>query len=213
MNAGIAQQLPTLQGNNFPSLDVLLGQTSLGRQPFSLGNLTLNNSLPDYSGLSTRIAELTKTPDQILADIMTRGNPLQAAEFDQYRTGALEALSDSGPAGSVGQDEPTSLWGKIDGFVDKNFDNWGDAIKTGIGSIESIGKLWNAFQMSKLAKDQFNFTRDITNTNLANQIQSYNTALEDRARSRAVAEGQTDAQRDAYIEANKARDTRKNKGG
>lgn len=73
----------------------------------------------------------------------------------------------------------------------------------GLSTLGSLGNLYGAFQSNKLAKDQFNFTKDITNTNLNNQIKSYNTALEDRARSRAVAENRDSASADAYIERNK----------
>ncbi len=68
-----------------------------------------------------------------------------------------------------------------------------------LSGIQTIGNLWSMWQQNKLAKKQFKLTKDVTNTNLANQIKSYNTALFDRARGRAVMEGQTDAQRDAYI--------------
>jgi hypothetical protein len=64
-----------------------------------------------------------------------------------------------------------------------------------------------------MAKKQFKFTKDVTNTNLANQIKSYNTALYDRARSRAVQEGQTDAERDAYINNNSLSRNPKNPAG
>lgn len=72
-----------------------------------------------------------------------------------------------------------------------------------LGGLQTLGSLWSAFQANKLAKQQFKFTKDITNTNLANQMKSYNTALYDRARSRAVVEGQTDSDRDAYYNDNK----------
>ncbi len=73
-----------------------------------------------------------------------------------------------------------------------------------LGGLETIGKLWGAWQSAKLAKKQFNFTKDVTNTNLANQIRAYNTQLEDRSRSRAVVEGQSAAQAQDYIDRNKA---------
>ncbi|QYW01835.1 hypothetical protein PP761_gp60 [Stenotrophomonas phage Paxi] len=73
----------------------------------------------------------------------------------------------------------------------------------GLGALQTLGGLWGAFNANRLARDQFNFTRDFANTNLNNSIQSYNTQLADRARARAAVEGQTDAQRDQYIADNR----------
>ena len=73
----------------------------------------------------------------------------------------------------------------------------------GLGALGSLANIYGGFQANKLAKDQLSFTKSVTNTNLNNQIKSYNTALEDRARSRAVAENRDQASADAYIEANK----------
>lgn len=69
----------------------------------------------------------------------------------------------------------------------------------GLGALQTLGGLYGALQSNKLARDQFNFTRDFANTNLNNSIQSYNTQLADRARARAVVEGQSDADRDRYV--------------
>lgn len=73
------------------------------------------------------------------------------------------------------------------------------------GGLESLGKLWAGFQGAKLAKKSFEHTRDITNANLNNQISSYNTAVEDRARARFVGEGRGEgsaAERE-YVERNR----------
>lgn len=72
----------------------------------------------------------------------------------------------------------------------------------GLSALSSLGSLWMGLKAQKLAKKQFKFTKDVTNTNLANQIQSYNTALADRARSRGVMEGQSQGQVDNYITTN-----------
>lgn len=76
-------------------------------------------------------------------------------------------------------------------------------LQLGLGAIGSLGNLAGAFSASKLAKDQFNFTKDVTNTNLNNQIKSYNTALEDRARSRAAAENRDQSSADEYVNRNR----------
>lgn len=73
----------------------------------------------------------------------------------------------------------------------------------GLGALGSLANIYGGFQANKLAKDQLNFTKSVTNTNLNNQIKSYNTALEDRARSRATAENRDQSTADAYIAANK----------
>lgn len=58
-----------------------------------------------------------------------------------------------------------------------------------LGGLSALGSIFGASQASKLAKDQFKFTKDVTNTNLNNQIKSYNTALEDRITARAAMQG------------------------
>lgn len=73
----------------------------------------------------------------------------------------------------------------------------------GLGALGSLANIYGGFQANKLAKDQLSFTKSVTNTNLNNQIKSYNTALEDRARSRATAENRDQSSADAYIDANK----------
>lgn len=80
-----------------------------------------------------------------------------------------------------------------------------NTLNFGLQGLQGLGNLWGAWQTNKLARDSFNFTKDFANRNLANQTQSYNTALEDRARSRAAVEGQTSAESQAYIDRNRLR--------
>ncbi|ANJ65301.1 putative structural protein [Erwinia phage vB_EamP_Rexella] len=72
----------------------------------------------------------------------------------------------------------------------------------GLSGLASIGNLWGAFQSNKLANSQFNYAKQVSDTNLANQMKSYNTALSDRATSRASVEGWDDAQTQDYINKN-----------
>lgn len=73
----------------------------------------------------------------------------------------------------------------------------------GLSGLTSLGNLWGAFQSNKLANNQFDYTKQITNTNLANQIKSYNTSLSDKATARASMEGWSDSQTQDYIDKNK----------
>lgn len=79
----------------------------------------------------------------------------------------------------------------------------GGAASIALGGIQSLGSLWNSFQQQKLAKKQFNFQKNAFETNLANQTQVYNTALEDRIRARFATEGKTEAAATTKIEENK----------
>ena len=69
-----------------------------------------------------------------------------------------------------------------------------ETLGIGIQGLAAIGGLYNAFQSNKLAKDQFNFTKEVTNTNLNNQIKTFNTTMEDRARARARLDGREDTE-------------------
>ena len=76
-------------------------------------------------------------------------------------------------------------------------------LQLGLGLLSSLGGIYGATQANSLARDQFKFGREVTNTNLTNQIQSYNTALEDRARTRAVQENRSEQSAQDYIDRNR----------
>ena len=77
------------------------------------------------------------------------------------------------------------------------------SLRLGLQGVNTLGNLWGALQSTKLAREQLDFTKNITNTNLNNSIKSYNTALEDRARSRGFTQGQSDTDINNYISANR----------
>lgn len=72
-----------------------------------------------------------------------------------------------------------------------------------LGGLSALTNLWGANKQMKLAEDQFDFTKKIASTNLNNQVKSYNTALEDRIRSRAATEGSSSAEAEAYLNKNR----------
>ena len=72
-----------------------------------------------------------------------------------------------------------------------------------LGGLSALTNLWGANKQMKLAEDQFDFTKKIATANLNNQVKSYNTALEDRIRSRAAMEGSSSAEAEAYLNKNR----------
>ena len=60
--------------------------------------------------------------------------------------------------------------------------------KLGLDALASLAGIYNSWNMNKLAKQQFNLQKDVLNTNLNNQIKSYNNSLADQLRSRAAME-------------------------
>ena len=79
-----------------------------------------------------------------------------------------------------------------------------DYVSAGLGGIQTIGGLIGALGSLSLAKKQFAFNKRMMETNLTNQVGAYNTALEDKARSRAVVEGISAADTASYIDKHKA---------
>lgn len=78
-----------------------------------------------------------------------------------------------------------------------------DKANMALTGLQTLGSLWGAFQSMKLANKQYKFTKNVTSTNLNNQIKSYNTTLDDKARSRGKVESQSAQQTQDYINKNK----------
>jgi len=72
-----------------------------------------------------------------------------------------------------------------------------------LGGVQVLGNLWSSFQAHKMAKQQMAFAREQWNTNLSNQTQTYNTALEDRVRGRYATGTRTEGQLTSEIDRNK----------
>lgn len=86
-----------------------------------------------------------------------------------------------------------------------NRDNLGLAM----GGLQGLGSILGAFgamgqnkimkKNLKLARDQFNFQRDLANRNYANELSAFNTAMEDRINARASQEDKDQQYIDDYL--------------
>ncbi|MNE59470.1 hypothetical protein D3C80_1545650 [compost metagenome] len=74
---------------------------------------------------------------------------------------------------------------------------------TALGGLSALSNIWGANKAQGLAEDQFKFTKAVTNTNLNNQIKSYNTSLEDRLNARGVTQGDDPTVTQAQIDKNR----------
>lgn len=153
----------------------------------------------------------TVAPPIDLRSIMAYGsgsNPL----VQQQQTGGVQIPGMGGAAAGAGMGGlGIPGGGGAGGFFGNNGGKLGanlDTAQLALSGLATIANIWGAFEARNLAKKQFNFTRDVTNTNLANQIASYNTTLEDRGRSRAAVEGQSASMAQSYIDKNRLPDRR-----
>lgn len=69
-----------------------------------------------------------------------------------------------------------------------------------LGGVQVLGNLWSSYQAHKMAKEQMAFAREQWDTNLTNQTQTYNTALEDRIRGRYASGTRTEDQLSSEID-------------
>lgn len=138
------------------------------------------------------------TNDDILAQLQSLFSGGSGSQTFGAGSDSMNGLSFSGGANN----SPLSMFGS-GGSADNGLGlNFGTG-KLALSGLASLGNLYGAFQANNLAKDQLKFTKDVANTNLNNQIQSYNTALSDRATARGVAQGDDPASVQSYIDKNR----------
>lgn len=114
----------------------------------------------------------------------------------------LPAAPVAAPAGLGGMFAPNAAGNALGGLYNTETGiNWGAAGQIGQG-IGALGGLWGAFQQNRLAEETLDFQKEAYQTNLEGTSKSYNTALEDRIRSRYAAEGKSSAEADKYLKKN-----------
>ena len=98
----------------------------------------------------------------------------------------------------------------ITGWVNNNFGGWGNVFS----GLQGIGNLYMGLQNLSMAKDAlgmqqdaFNFNKQLSSQNYANQAKAYNAAVEDRLRARAFTETGNANAYDQQIKERKVRPT------
>ncbi len=69
--------------------------------------------------------------------------------------------------------------------------------------LQTLGGLWSSFQQNKMAKKAQKIALAFANKNLENQTMAYNSHVEDVGRSRALMEGMSPGQAQAYLDSTK----------
>lgn len=82
---------------------------------------------------------------------------------------------DQGIIDQIGTNVPTGQGG-LANFFSQNKDTIG-GIAQGLGTAGNLWNAYNAYKGMKLAKDKFNFEKQLANANYTNQAKSYNEEL------------------------------------
>ena len=130
--------------------------------------------------------------------------PLQTAAINQQAQNSSFGLGGSINSGgftpvTAGSSMAGGNFGLNAGGSQPGFFEVGGTAQMGLGALQTLGSLWNSFNQNKLAKKSLKLQTKAFNTNLANETQSYNTALEDRIRARHAVEGRDSSATDDYI--------------
>lgn len=128
-----------------------------------------------------------------MASILGGGQGVMG-DLSKYLTGSMPALKTPGMF-----DGMKDFMGGFAGT--RNADGSGTT-GWGMPAISAAQGLMNAFMGMKnygLAKDQFNFSKDMAQKNLANQTKTVNSQLEDRQRARVAANPTAYQSVDAYM--------------
>lgn len=96
----------------------------------------------------------------------------------------------------------TGLNGSVTQSGQPGFFQKGGGASLALGAVQTLGSLWNSVQQNKMAKKSFALQEESYRSNLGDQRQSYNTALEDRINARYATEGRS-GEAAGYIEKNK----------
>lgn len=115
-------------------------------------------------------------------------------------TNSLRNMDTSSYVNSVSAQNPKLLADAMNGGKDNtSMASMFDWTKLGLGAAVSMANLYNGWQAGKLAKQQFEYSKGLSDTNLYNSATNYNAALESQAKSAGIMNGTSDADVAAHI--------------
>lgn len=117
--------------------------------------------------------------------------PNQASSFVPYASAEAQSLGQSSVVGANLRDQTQTNLGM------SNY------VGMGLQGLQTLGNLWGAWQTNKLANKSFNFQKGMAERNLANQISSYNSRLEDHASALKGLNSWSDQQAADYVARNR----------
>lgn len=184
----------------------------------SVGNLSFGGTYDTNQGYVTAPMAVPVPPPAVApvydaAAVSTMGTSL-VPDIASLSPNVLNAAA-YGAANVAGLTDSNSNIPKVnvpgaDGITNGNwlsntlFDKNGGLNVGNIASLlGSIGSIYGAMKSYGLAKDSLDFSKETFRTNLENQTKSYNTALEDRARSRYAQEGGSQSDANDYVRKNR----------
>lgn len=141
------------------------------------------------------------TLQDLIAQFTSLGGGQPAANPNPYAAQGLVGSSTPAPQEWMTQMPPTTPLGGA-GAGNGFGMNIGTA-QLGLQGLNSLSGIWSGMKANKLGEQSFKLNKQMANTNLNNQLKSYNTALEDKARARGQFEGQDAAAVQAYIDKNR----------
>lgn len=179
------------------------GDIAYGQSNLQNGMNSQNNFMPSMAPLVAPPAAAPVSPMSMIPSVgQFQASPemMNIASYGAASTAGLTTPQGSpivNPAAEAS--DPTGNW------FTNTFGNGQGGLNIGniTGMLGSVGGIVGAIKQYGLMKDSLNFQKEAFRTNLDNQTKSYNTALTDRAGSRAAAYGKGQDYVDDYVNKNR----------
>ena len=176
---------PAFYGNNlYPSA------VSSGYVPPAVTGF--GNAIAGYPGnLYPNVSDFNYTAAPASSLLASQSSVPAASLVD---VNSLRNIDTSGYMKSVSAQNPKLLADAMKGGENNNSSaSMFDWSKLGLEAAVSLANLYNGWQANKQAKQQFEYSKGLADTNLYNSATNYNNALESQTRTAGIMNGTSDA--------------------